>query len=201
MIFKVELNFRMQSYLIEDKGLYYEITSKPEIQLDQIKELSYFPLFQYVIRDTSETFDENYFDYPKQRDLKKERQELTQKVRNEFAGKDKSGLLKQKLKEIERIYSEEKFISPQLDVYSQVITPNNFVGFDKLYRNISSNKEFFPEIVQAILDNYSGRKVVLNTKVLTNFDDNVTALQIYNPSTGKGQNKGKSSGASAGRLD
>jgi hypothetical protein len=186
--------------LIEDKGLYYEVTSKPEIQLDQIQELSYFPLFQYVIRNTSETFDENYFDYPKQRDLKKERQELTQKVRNEFAGKDKSGLLKQKLKEIERIYSEEKFISPQLDVYSQVITPNNFVGFDKLYRNISSNKEFFPEIVQAILDNYSGRKVVLNTKVLTNFDDNVTALQIYNPSTGKGQNKGKSSGASAGPI-
>jgi hypothetical protein len=186
--------------LIEDKGLYYEITSKPEIQLDQIKELSYFPLFQYVIRDTSETFDENYFDYPKQRDLKKERQELTQKVRNEFAGKDKSGLLKQKLKEIERIYSEEKIISPQLDVYSQVITPNNFVGFDKLYRNISSNKEFFPEIVQAILDNYSGRKVELNTKALTNFDDNVTALQIYNPTTGKGQNKGKASGASAGPI-
>ena len=186
--------------LIEDKGLYYEITSKPEIQLDQIKELSYFPLFQYVIRDTSETFDENYFDYPKQRDLKKERQELTQKVRNEFAGKDKSGLLKQKLKEIERIYSEEKIISPQLDVYSQVITPNNFVGFDKLYRNISSNKEFFPEIVQAILDNYSGRKVELNTMALTNFDDYVTALQIYNPTTGKGQNKRKASGASAGPI-
>jgi len=186
--------------LIEDKGLYYEITSKPEFQLDQIKELSYFPLFQYVIRDTYETFDENCFDYPKQRDLKKERQELTQKAYKEFAGKDKSELLKQKLKEIERIYSEEKIISPQLDVYSQVITPNNFVGFDKLYRNISSNKEFFPEIVQAILDNYSGRKVELNTKALTNFDDNVTALQIYNPTTGKGQNKGKASGASAGPI-
>lgn len=186
--------------LIEDKGLYYEITSKPEIQLDQIQELSYFPLFQYVIRDTSETFDENYFDYPKQRDLKKERQELTQKAYKEFAGKDKSELLKQKLKEIERIYSEEKIISPQLDVYSQVITPNNFVGFDKLYKNISSNKEFFSEIVQAILDNYSGRKVKLNTNALTDFDDKVTALQIYNPTTGKGQNKGKASGASAGPI-
>jgi len=186
--------------LIEDKGLYYEITSKPEIQLDQIQELSYFPLFQYVIRDSSETFDENYFDYPKQRDLKKERQELTQKAYKEFSGKDKSGLLKQKLKEIERIYSEEKIISPQLDVYSQVITPNNFVGFDKLYRNISSNKEFFSEIVQAILDNYSGRKVKLNTNALTGFDDKVTALQIYNPTTGKGQNKGKASGASAGPI-
>ncbi len=185
---------------IEDKGLYYELTSRPEIQLEQIQELNYFPLFQYVVRNSSETFDENYFDYPKQRDLKKERQELTQKAYKEFAGKDKSDQLKQKLKEIDRIYSEEKKIYPELDVYSQVITPNNFVGFDKLYRNISSNKEFFSEIVQAILDNYSGRKIKLDTKALTGFDDNVTALQIYNPTTGKGQNKRKASGASAGPI-
>lgn len=185
---------------IEDKGLFYELTSKPEIQLEQIQELSYFPLFQYVVRDSSETFDENYFDYPKQRDLKKERQELTQKAYKEFAGKDKSDQLKQKLKEIERIYSEEKKIYPELDVYSQVITPNNFVGFDKLYRNISSNKEAFPEIVKAILDYYSDFVVELKPKSLNSFDDTVTALQIYNPTTGKGQNKGKASGASAGPI-
>ncbi len=185
---------------IEDKGLYYELTSKPEFQLEQIQELSYFPLFQYVVRDSSETFDENYFDYPKQRDLKKERQELTQKAYKEFAGKDKSDQLKQKLKEIERIYSEEKKIYPELDVYSQVITPNNFVGFDKLYRNISSNKEAFPEIVKAILDYYSDFVVELKSKSLNSFDDTVTALQIYNPTTGKGQNKGKASGASAGPI-
>ncbi|MDP3462603.1 MAG: hypothetical protein Q8S18_07430 [Bacteroidales bacterium] len=192
--------FNRPKIWIEDKGLYYELTSKPEIQLDQIQELSYFPLFQYVIRDTSETFDENYFDYPKQRDLKKERHELTQKAYKEFAGKDKSEQLKQKLKEIERIYSEEKKIYPELDVYSQVITPNNFVGFDKLYRNISSNKVAFSEIVKAILDYYSDLEVELKTKSLTNFDDSVTALQIYNPTTGKGQNKGKASGASAGPI-
>jgi hypothetical protein len=185
---------------IEDKGLFYELTSKPEIQLEQIQELSYFPLFQYVVRDSSETFDENYFDYPKQRDLKKERQELIQKAYKEFAGKDKSDQLKQKLKEIERIYSEEKKIYPELDVYSQVITPNNFVGFDKLYRNISSNKEAFPEIVKAILDYYSDFVVELKPKSLNSFDDTVTALQIYNPTTGKGQNKGKASGASAGPI-
>lgn len=185
---------------IEDKGLYYELTSIPEIQLDQIQELSYFPLFQYVVRDSSETFDENYFDYPKQRDLKKERQSLTQKAYKEYAGKDKSEQLKQKLREIERIYSEEKFISPELDVYSQMITPNNIVGFYKLYRNISSNKNAYPEIVKAILDYYSDLEVELKTKVLKNFDDSVTALQIYNPTTGKGQNKGKASGASAGSI-
>jgi len=185
---------------IEDKGLYYEITSKPEIQAEDVAKLNYFPLFQYVIRDTSETFDESYFDYPKQRDLKKERQELTQKAYKEFTGKDKSEQLKLKLREIERIYSVEKFISPKLDVYSQVITPNNFVGFDKLYRNISSNKEAFPDIVKAILDYYSDMEVGLKTKTLTDFDDSVTALQIYNPTTGKGQNKGKASGASAGPV-
>ena len=185
---------------IEDKGLFYEITSKPEIRLEQIQELSYFPLFQYVVRDSSDIFDENYFDYPKQRDLKKERQELIQKAYKEFAGKDKSDQLKQKLKEIERIYSEEKKIYPELDVYSQVITPNNFVGFDKLYRNISSNKEAFPEIVKAILDYYSDFVVEFKPKSLNSFDDTVTALQIYNPTTGKGQNKGKASGASAGPI-
>lgn len=185
---------------VEDKGMYYEVTSKPEIQLDQIINLSYFPIFHYVIRTASETFDENYFDYPKQRDLKKERQELTQKAYKEFAGKDKSEQLKQKLKEIERIYSEEKKIHPELDVYSQIITPNYFVGFDKLYRNVSSNKESFPEIVKAILNYYSDMEVDLKIKFLTDFDNTVTALQIYNPTTGKGQNKGKASGASAGSI-
>jgi len=185
---------------IEDKGLYYEITLKPEISIENINGLSYFPFFQYVIRDTSETFEENYFDYPKQRTLKKERQELTQKAYKEFPGKDKARLLKVRLSEIERIYEEEKYISPQLDVYSQIITPNNFVGFDKLYRNISSNKEVFSEIVKAILDYYSDRKVEIKTKSLNSFDDSVTALQIYNPTTGKGQNKGKATGASSGSV-
>ena len=185
---------------IEDKGLYYEIIPKPEITIQLINRLTYFPFFQYVIREFAETFEEGYFDYPKQRDLKKERQELVQKAYKEFAGKDKAPQLKIRLSEIERIYEVDKYISPQLDVYSQVITPNNFVGFDKLYRNISSNKDAFPEIVKAILDYYSGREIELKTKLLNSFDDSVTALQIYNPTTGKGQNKGKASGASAGPV-
>ncbi|MBB3186020.1 hypothetical protein [Microbacter margulisiae] len=193
-------NLNWPRLLLEDKGLYYEITSKPEIQIEQIKGLTYFPFFKYVIRDSFETLEENDFNYPQQRELKKERQELIQKAYKEFAGKDKSEQLKLRLREIERIYEEEKYISPQLDVYSQIVTPNNFVGFDKLYRNVSSNKEAFSEIIKAILDYYSDQKVELKTKNLTDFDDSVTALQIYNPTTGKGQNKGKASGASAGPV-
>lgn len=193
-------NLSRSKLWIEDKGLHYEITPQPEIQLEHINRLSYFPIFQYVIRDTSETFEENYFDYPKQRDLKKERQELIQKAYKELAGKNKATILKARLNEIERIYEIEKYVSPQLDVFSQIITPNNIVGFDKLYRNISANKEAFSQIIEAILNYYSDRIVELETKTLNSFDGSVTALQIYNPTTGKGQNKGKASGASAGPV-
>lgn len=185
---------------IEDVGLYYEIISQPEIQPEHISRLSYFPIFKYVIREANETFEGNYFDYPKQRELKKERQELIQKAYKDYNGKEKASLLKAKLKEIERIYEEEKYIYPEIDVYSQIITPNNFVGFEKLYRNLSSNKVSFPEVVKAILDYYSGKEIELKTKMLNSFDASVTALQIYNPTTGKGQNKGKASGASSGSV-
>lgn len=185
---------------IEDKGLYYELTSKPEININHIDELKYFPFFKYVTRNTSETIDEDYFDYPKQRELKKERTALIQKAYSEFAGKEKALQLKDRLKAIEKIYTDDKYISPQLDVYSQIITPNNFVGFDKLYKNISLNKKVFPDIVKAILNYYSEKNIELSIKSLVSFDNVVTALQFYNPTTGKGLNKSKASGGSTGSV-
>lgn len=185
---------------IEDKGLYYELTSKPEININHIDELKYFPFFKYVKRNTSETIDEDYFDYPKQHELKKERTALIQKAYSEFAGKEKALQLNDRLKAIEKIYTDDKYISPQLDVYSQIITPNNFVGFDKLYKNISLNKEVFPDIVKAILNYYSEKNIELSIKSLVSFDNVVTALQFYNPTTGKGLNKSKASGGSTGSV-
>ena len=196
---RVELN--RPKLWIEDKGLYYELTSKPEIQLEQIRKLSYFPLFQYVIRNTLETFDENYFDYPLQDALKKERRSLLQKAYQEFTGKDKAEKLKLRLKEIDRIYSEEKLIDPHLDVYSQVTTNNNFEVFKKLYNNFYSNKSSFPILIKYIFDFYSDNSVVLDTKDLQSFNDKVTALQIYNPNSGKGQNRPKASGSGAKGID
>lgn len=186
---------------IEDKGLYYEIISKPEIHIEQVNGLTYFPFFQYAILDASEVFEENYFDYPKQHNLKKERQELTQKAYKEFTGKDKALLLKTRLGEIERIYENEKFISPQLDVYSQITTNNNFEVFKKLYNNISLNKKAFPYLIKAILDHYSDKAIILDYKTLTAFNSSVTALQIYNPNSGKGQNRTKAAGAGAKGVD
>ena len=194
------LNLPRPKLLIEDKGLYYEIISKPEITSEDIFRLGYFPFFQYVARQSTETFEEDYFDYPLQRKYKKERQEFIQKAYKEFSGKEKAQLLRKRLNKIDQIYSEEKHINPELDVYSQIVTNNNFTGFDKLYKNISLNKEKFPKILKAILDYYSNNEVKLTSKVLNSFNESVTALQIYNPTTGKGQNKGKARGASAGPV-
>ncbi|RIJ47251.1 hypothetical protein D1614_15965 [Maribellus luteus] len=186
---------------IEDKGLYYELTSIPEIQLEQIQELNYFPLFQYVVRDSSETFDENYFDLPLQDVLKKERRSLIQKAYQEFLGKEKAEQLRLRMKEIDRIFLEEKFIDPHLDVYSQVATNNNFEVFKKLYNNFYLNKNSFPALIKSIFDFYADNPVVLNIKDLKSFNNKVTALQIYNPNSGKGQNRAKASGSGAKGID
>ncbi len=185
---------------IEDKGGHYELSVTPEITDDVLKAIAYFPLFKYVIRNTGDTFKEDYFDYPLQRLYKKERQELVQSAYKEFKGKEKVQLLKDRLKQIEKVYTEEKYISPQLDVYAQIVTNNNYTGFEKLYQNISSNKEHFPEIIRVILDYYSEKEISLDYKALKAFDTSVTALQIYNPNSGKGQNRSKASGAGAGGL-
>jgi len=185
---------------IEDKGQYYELTSNPEISLEDIGKLSYFPLFQYVIRTSSETFEEEYFNYPLQREYKKERQELIQNLYKDFSGKEKGQFFKERLQRIDEIYEVEKYISPKLDVYSQVVTNNNFVSFDKLYKNLYNNKSAFKEIIKSILDYYSGYENELNVKSLKAFEAVVTALQLYNPTTGKGQNKGKANGASSGLV-
>lgn len=194
------LNIRRPKLIIEDKGLFYEIIFQPEISSEEIKSLTYFPIFQYVIRESKDSFNEPCFDYEQQRKLKKEKQELIQAAYKEFKGKEKAQLLKEKLAEIEKIYTEEKYISPQLDVYTQIATNNNFSGFEKLYQNISANKDHFSDIIKAILDYYSDKKIEINYRVLTTFETSVTALQIYNPNSGKGQNRSKASGAGAGGV-
>lgn len=193
-------NLSKTKLLIEDKGPYYELSINPELTDEIINNLNYFPLFEYVIRERGEAFEEVYFNYPLQREYKKEKQGLKQKAHQEFSGKENRQKLGLRLKEIERIYEEEKKIYPELDVYSQIITPNNFTGFNKLYNNISLNKERFSLIIRAILNYYSDIASDFNFKTMESFEDSLTALQIYNPTTGKGQNKNKASGASAGPV-
>lgn len=185
---------------IEDFGAYSEVRPKSEITEEMINSLEYFPVFKYVVREFGETFDEDYFNYPKQREYKKEKQELIQSIRKEYSSSNQKNIRDQKLKEANDVYNKEKHIYPELDVYSQIITPNNIISFRKLYNNFYLNKEYFGYLIKYILDYYSGNEYKLSKNNLRSFVYKAPALQIYNPTSGKGVNKPKASGASTGGV-
>ena len=185
---------------IEDFGSFYEVKPVSVITEEMISSLEYFPIFKWVIREQGETFDEDLFDYPKQKSLKKEKQELIQSIRKEYDNNDLKELRERKLKEAYRIYEEEKRILPELDVYSQIITPNNITGFKKLYDNFYLNKEHFQTLIRYILEYYSEEENNHSFRELVSFTEKATALQIYNPTSGKGVNKAKASGAGTGGV-
>lgn len=189
-----------ENIIIKDKGSYYEVKSKSEISEELINSLEYFPIFKWVIRDFGETFEEDCFDYPKQREYKKEKQEAIQSVRKEHSSYSHKGIRDQKLNKINNIYENDKRIYPELDVYSQIITPNNIISFRKLYKNFYLNKDQFQYLIKYILDYYSDNECNLDKSNLSSFMDKAPALQIYNPTSGKGVNKPKASGASTGGV-
>ena len=192
------LELKKPKIFLDDKGVYFEIKVKPTFSEADIERIEYFPLFQYAIQKEGEKFDEDFLNYPRQKQLKDERQELVQKAYNDFVGKEKEQLRKNELSRIESVFKEDKFISPKLDVYSQIITNNNFKAFDKLYKNFFNNKKSFGKLIKHILDYYRGIEASLRAKDYSGFETKLTALQIFNPSCGKGLNKDKANGASTG---
>lgn len=180
---------------ITDNGSYYEIKPKSELTDEMLNQLDYFPIFKWVIRSNSEENSEDYFNYPKQKDWKKERQETILNIRKEYSKEKNKIKLEQELKKLEHIYENEKKIEPELDVYTQIVSTNNYSSFKKLYENFSNNQNEFKMLISAILKYYSGEKLKINKKKLNNFTDSVTALQFYNPTSGKGVNKPKASGS------
>lgn len=180
---------------IEDKGLYYEIIPRPEISEDMVNSLNYFPVFKWVTRSETETFDEDYFNYEKENKLKKERQELLKVAREEFVGKNKKKQLDIRIAEINRIFKEEKQIKPEVDVYAQISDKDNIISFRKLYNNFNQNKDKFSKLIYYILDYYQNKDIKIDKKEFKNFEENPSALQLYNPTMGKGVNRTKPTGA------
>lgn len=185
--------------VITDKDLYYEVSIKLDITNDVLNKLSYFPLFRYVKCEKSDPNIANkvdaydYLYYKKQKDQKKE---AIDKICKELSGKDRLAMRKSKMIEIEVKYPIDVFF----DVYSQIITPNNIASFNKLYGNFNANRALFKEIVDQILKYYTSDvyDAKLFNKLLKqrdcNFDEKVTATQLYNPHQGQGVNKLKADG-------
>lgn len=193
--------------VIADKGLYYEVSTDAEISDEVIAKLSYFPLFRYIKQkqDTDVSQFSDYYDYPTQREWKKERQTLLNQVYKECQGKEKKDERERRINEVERIFENEKRINSALDVCAQIITPNNFPSFEKLYQNLFGNKELFSQFINEIIytygeGNYINKEFEKTIKNLS-FSKNVTATQLYNPNQGQGLNKSKADGLNRKNFD
>lgn len=195
--------------VISDKELCYEVTTSIDITKDLIDNLNYFWLFKYIKQKTDSDMSgiSEYYDYPTQRLWKKEKNEALQKVYKECQGKDKKEEKMNRINEIESIYNDQKRIDSGFDVYSQIISPNNFSGFDKLYKNFFEHKDLFGKIINEILSYYScsdySSKVfekTLKDKNI-NYSKNITATQLYNPNQGQGLNKPKADGLNRKNFD
>ena len=193
--------------VIEDKEMYYEITTNTPITDEMIGKLSFFPLFRYVKQkiDTDVSLYPDFFDYPTQREWKKERQTLLNQAYKEYKGKEKESERERRIAKIKNIFETNKRIDIALDIYAQIITPNNFPGFDKLYQNIFNNKDLFPLFISEIIHTYEERGYVNKgfEKIVKNitFSKNVTATQLYNPNQGQGVNKLKADGLNRKNFD
>lgn len=80
----------LEKIIIEDKGLYFQITISPDITSEDIDKLSFFSLFPFIKQnnDIDISIYPDYFDYIKQKELKKEKQELINKIYNEYKDKN-----------------------------------------------------------------------------------------------------------------
>lgn len=193
---QIRANFTRPKLWIEDKDLYYEITSKPEIEKEDISNLCYFPLFQWAIHKDGDTFDEAFFNYPEQKKLKDERYEKLSKIIEQFSGSEKETIRKNKRKEIEAFYKEK--IKDQYDVYQQFIDgkPNIKSAFAKLYGNFKDfDRESFSDMIFYILNSYSGTENLLEKIDTKNpFCHTITSGQLLSPTDGLGLLNSKANG-------
>ncbi|WP_019538392.1 MULTISPECIES: hypothetical protein [Proteiniphilum] len=201
------INVSDADIIISDKEVYYEVSTNAPVSDEMIEKLSYFPLFRYVKQKTDSEVSQlpDYFDYPVQKEWKRERQALLNQAYKEYQGKDKKSERERRVNEIERIFENEKRIDFTLDVYAQIITPNNFPSFEKLYQNLFNNKEFFTQFINEIIhtygkDSYVNKESEKKIKSLS-FSKSVTATQLYNPNQGQGLNKPKADGLNRKNFD
>lgn len=187
---------------ISDKGLYYEVSTNTALSDEMLEKLSYFPLFRYIKQkpETDMSQFSDYFDYPVQKERKKERQNLLTQVYKECQGKEKKTERENRIQEIERIYNNEKLIDSALDIYEQIQDKNNFPSFEKLFQNFYKNKNLFSRFIKEIIHNF-GVFSELNSefeKISKNitFSKSVTAIQLYNPNQGKGLKSSKANSIS-----
>lgn len=210
-IFKSQVGgFISNEVSITDKGIYYEVETAKPITQEVLDNLHYFQVIKFIQKDEKtpapEHIGQDYYDYPLQRDLRRQRKAEIEKAIKEFKGKEYT---KQK-KLIDEKYQSEKVAQPlqdEYDVFSQLIS-NPYAAFSKLYDNFDGNQAHFKTLIIEVLNHYlptdddkitSDYNKLSKDKKIT-IDEKPTMLQLLNPNQGKGLNKSKATGMSVGNL-
>lgn len=183
--------------VITDKEYCFEVSTGSDITDEIISKLKYFPLFKYIKQKADSDVSQypDYYDYPKQKEWKKERQELLNAAYKQKDISDKQ----REIQRINTIFETKKPRDVEYDVYSELIAPNNFSGFDKLYSNIIDNRDNFCVLIKFILDYYQDKNTK-QPKELTINESKPTALQLYNPNRGKGLKADKANTVAGGNF-
>jgi hypothetical protein len=177
---------------------YYEVKLQRDFSEEELSTVGFFPLFKYIKQkiDADISSYPDAYDYPTLKARRKERQNALNQIYKDCAGSENKTKRANKIEEMEQSYS----IPPELDVITQLIAPNSFASFDKLYQNFFVNREHFALIITEILKYYSEANYEskqFNTKIKSlgmPFEKSITATQLYNPSQGQGVNKVKADG-------
>ena len=197
----LQANNSISLHSIDDS--FYEIRLDKPLPDNLLDNLRYFPLFKYIKTnfeiDVSQFSD--FYDYPELKSRKKERQDLLNK-----AYKEKDKLKREsEVKNIETVFDTNKPIPYEFDVVTQLVNPNVFIGFDKLYQNFFANRNNFTDFINEIIcfysnENYNSTKFDRLIKNLT-FEKNPTATQLLNPNQGKGLKAAKANSVSGGNFN
>lgn len=188
--FKVILKDLEHSYLVE--------TNK-DVTEEMINNLAYFQIIKFIKKEITTPIPEginDYFDYPAnkaiQDEYKKRYKEIEKIKPDEAKKKAKKALTEERLSEF------GKRVDAEFDVYRE-IKGNPYASFCKLFENFHEIKEQFPQLLNAVLANYSAS--MISTSDITISEKKPTAQQLYNPNQGKGLNKNKANNVSMGNLD
>lgn len=175
---------------LSDNGCYYEVNTSEEVTEQDLSSLSFFHPLTFIKKSEADPIPKGigtYIDHPKQ----KLNHDLLKKEEGKIYNNTKLNP-EEKRNKIESARSKFPIVL-EYDVYSQIITSNNYVGFKKLYGNF--NEDSFLYLVKCVLNYYSCDDNLFDLEEeLQISTDTVTAVQLYNPSLGQGVNKPKTNG-------
>lgn len=187
--------------IIEDKGLYYLVSTSKEITDEALEKLSYFQVIKFIKKEKNQDIPSgilDFFDYPQQKEmLDNYKKRFLEIEKNKQLNADQKKVARKKINE-EKLSEFGQKLDPEYDVFRE-IKGNPYASFNKLFDNFHQNQAGFKILIKEILNFYTEESSPKRDFKLS--DEKPTAQQLYNPNQGKGLNKNKANNISMGNLN